>query len=60
VQTISLHVTNEDGCVSNNASMTLTVKALPQCLLSASSVGELTNDTVMICANKRLVLKSPL
>lgn len=61
VQTISLHVTNEDGCVSNNASMTLTVKALPQMLLSASSDGELTNDTVMICANKRLVFEvSPL
>lgn len=57
VQTITLRVTNEDGCVSNNASMTLTVKELPNISLSTLSDGQIVNDSVIICAHEQLILK---
>lgn len=57
VQTITLSVRNEDGCISDITSITLTIRALPEISLSPESDGMIENDSLYICENKNAILK---
>jgi len=62
VQTVTLTVKNENGCVSPPATITMTVQELPEITLSPYSSGTFSdsNDTIYICEYERLILRVSL
>lgn len=60
-ETITVEVKNEDGCVSNSATFTLTVREVPTITTTPNANAYLSNDTVYVCAEDIFSFKaSPL